>query len=183
MGERIRAFDWRSNPLGTPDQWPQSLRTVIRLMLTTNHPTFVFWGDTNICLYNDAYGASLGPEKNPAILSQPARVAWDEIWPFIGPQIDLVRAGLGATWHENALVPITRLEDVYWTYGYSPIDEEGAPNGVGGVLVLCTETTQQVLIERRQGFEKPYSRGDVIAALEQALGLDGQGFASRVEPA
>ena len=155
MGERIRAFDWRSNPLGTPDQWPQSLRTVVRLMLTTNHPAFAFWGDTNICLYNDAHGASLGPEKNPAMLGQPARVAWDEIWPIIGPQIDSVRAGRGATWPENALIPITRngrLKDVYWTFSYSPIDEEGAPNGVGGVLVLCTETTQQVLIERRQAF-------------------------------
>ena len=155
MGERIRAFDWGSNPLGMPDQWPQSLRTVVRLMLTTNHPTFVFWGDTNISLYNDAYSASIGPEKNPAMLGQSARAAWDEIWPIIGPQIDFVRAGLGATWHENALIPITRngqLEDVYWTYGYSPIDEEGALNGVGGVLVLCTETTQQVLTERRQAF-------------------------------
>ncbi len=57
-------------------------------------------------------------------------------------------AGRGATWHENALVPITRngvREDVYWTYSYGPIDDEGAPGGVGGVLVVCTETTEQVL--------------------------------------
>jgi hypothetical protein len=48
-------------------------------------------------------------------------------------------AGGGATWHENQLVPITRggvREDVYWTYSYGPIDDEQAPHGVGGVLVV-----------------------------------------------
>ncbi len=55
--------------------------------------------------------------------------------------------GQGATWHENALVPITRhgrRENVYWTYGYGPIDDETSANGVGGVLVVCTETTALV---------------------------------------
>ena len=52
--------------------------------------------------------------------------------------------GNGATWHENQLVPITRnghREDVYWTYSYSPIYDDKAPSGVGGVLVICSETT------------------------------------------
>ena len=65
-------------------------------------------------------------------------------------------AGGGATWHENHLVPITRngkREDVYWTYSYGPIDDETAANGVGGVLVVCTETTQQVLSARRAAKE------------------------------
>ena len=61
-------------------------------------------------------------------------------------------SGNGATWHKNQLVPITRngrREDVYWTYGYSPIDDEEAPGGIGGVLVVCTETTAQVLGQRQ----------------------------------
>jgi hypothetical protein len=56
--------------------------------------------------------------------------------------------GGAATWHENQLVPIIRhgeLQDVYWTYSFSPIDDDTAPNHVGGVLVICTETTQQVV--------------------------------------
>jgi signal transduction histidine kinase len=65
--------------------------------------------------------------------------------------------GDSATWHENALVPIVRhgeLQDVYWTYSFGPIDELSAPNGVGGVLVICTETTQQILTERRLTAER-----------------------------
>ena len=64
---------------------------------------------------------------------------------IIGPQIEQVMSGGGATWHENQLVPVTRhgrLEQVYWTYGYSPIDED---DGVGGVLVVCRDVTQEYL--------------------------------------
>ncbi len=66
-------------------------------------------------------------------------------------------AGRGATWHVNALVPITRhgrREEVYWTYSYSPIDDDTATNGIGGVLVVCTETTQQVLANREIATER-----------------------------
>jgi PAS domain S-box-containing protein len=152
MGQRIRAFRWDTTPLGDPRDWSLPLRTAVRILLTTNHPVFIFWGRELICLYNDAYARSLGPEKHPSILGARGRDAWEEIWPIIGPQIELVLSGRGATWQENQLVPIIRhgrREDVYWTYGYSPIDDPAAPAGVGGVLVLCTETTEQVLSAER----------------------------------
>jgi signal transduction histidine kinase/CheY-like chemotaxis protein len=152
MGGRIRAYPWARTPLGEPGSWPQGLRTAVRVLLTTQHPMFIFWGLQHTCLYNDAYCRSLGPEKHPSILGAPGRESWEEIWPIIGPQIEQVMRGEGATWHENQLVPIIRhgqLQDVYWTYGYSPIDEPAFPHGVGGVLVVCTETTEQVLAQQR----------------------------------
>ncbi len=156
MGELIRAWDWSSHPLGAPEHWPGPLKTVVRIMLTTQHPVFIFWGPELFCFYNDAYSRSLGPEKHPSALGRPGLEVWPEIWHIIGPQIDQVMAGEGATWNENHLVPIIRhgeLQDVYWTYGYSPIDAPDAPKGVGGVLVLCAETTRQVLAELRQRSE------------------------------
>jgi len=157
MGERIRAYPWAHTPLGEFQFWPRGLRTAVRILLTTQHPMFLFWGHEHTCLYNDAYSRSLGPEKHPSILGAPGRDAWEEIWPIIGPQIDQVMRGEGATWHENQLVPIIRhgaLQDVYWTYSYSPIDEPEFPHGVGGVLVICTETTEQVLVEQRLSAER-----------------------------
>jgi signal transduction histidine kinase len=157
MGERIRAYPWARTPLGEPQYWPQGLRTAVRVLLTTQHPMFIFWGREHSCLYNDAYSRSLGPEKHPSILGAPGRESWEEIWPIIGPQIEQVMRGEGATWHENQLVPIFRhgaIQDVYWTYGYSPIDEPEFPHGVGGVLVVCTETTDQVLAKRRLSAER-----------------------------
>jgi len=157
MGALMRSHDWAGSSLGPPSRWPQSLRMAVRLMLNTGHPMYVFWGPQGACLYNDAYRESIGPERHPRSLGRPAREVWDEIWPIIGPQIEQVMAGRGATWHVDALVPITRhgrLEDVYWTYSYSPIDDETAPGGVGGVLVVCSETTQQVLAARQLADER-----------------------------
>jgi signal transduction histidine kinase/CheY-like chemotaxis protein len=157
MGERIRAFPWSQTALGAPQNWPQGLRTALRVLLTTQHPVFIFWGAEHTCFYNDAYSRSIGPEKHPAMLGASGRAWWGEIWSIIGPQIEQVMRGGAATWHENQLVPIIRhgqLQDVYWTYSFGPIDELDAPNGVGGVLVICTETTQQVLTERRLKSER-----------------------------
>ncbi len=156
MGALMRAHDWSGSTLGPPSGWPQSLRTVVRLMLNTGHPMYIWWGKDGACLYNDAYRQSIGPERHPGSLGRPAREVWSEIWDIIGPQIDQVMSGQGATWNEDHLVPITRhgkREDVYWTYSYSPIDEESAPRGIGGVLVVCSETTQKVLTERRLAAE------------------------------
>ncbi len=154
MGRLIREKDWDETALGRPEQWPAPLKTMVRLMLTTQHPIFIFWGAKDLlCFYNDSYSRSFGPEKHPRALGAPGRDIFPEIWDIIGPQIDHVMAGRGATWHENHLVPTYRhgrRDEVYWTYSYSPIDDPGSPTGVGGVLVICTETTEQVLLERRR---------------------------------
>ncbi len=145
MGALMRAHDWSLTPLGRPATWPQSLRTAVRLVLNTNHPMFIWWGPNLTQFYNDGYRQTMGPERHPAALGQDGRKCWAEIWNIIGPQIEQVMRGGGATWHENQLVPVTRhgrLEQVYWTYGFSPIDED---DGVGGVLVVCRDVTSDYL--------------------------------------
>jgi PAS domain S-box-containing protein len=145
MGALMRGHDWSLTPLGRPANWPQSLRTAVRLVLNTNHPMFIWWGPHLVQFYNDAYRRTMGPERHPHALGQGGRECWAEIWDIIGPQIDQVMDGGGATWHENQLVPVTRhgrLEQVYWTYGFSPIDED---DGVGGVLVVCRDVTKDYL--------------------------------------
>jgi PAS domain S-box-containing protein len=145
MGALTRAHDWSKTPIGPPDSWPQSLRTAVRILLNTNHPMFIWWGPELIQFYNDAYRQTMGPERHPSALGQRGRDCWAEIWPIIGPQIEQVMSGGGATWHENQLIPVTRygrFEQVWWTYGYSPIDEA---DGVGGVLVVCRDVTKEHL--------------------------------------
>ncbi|MBB3226489.1 PAS domain S-box-containing protein [Luteibacter sp. Sphag1AF] len=152
MGRRTRAFDWAATPLGPPGQWPQGLKTATRLLLGTQHPMFIWWGDELIQFYNDAYARSLGPEQHPSALGARGRECWAHIWPIIGPQIEQVMDNRGSTWNENQIVPILRhgvLEDVCWTYSFSPINEVTAGNGVGGVLVVCAETTEFVLEKQR----------------------------------
>jgi PAS domain S-box-containing protein len=157
MGALMRAHDWTATSLGPPETWPQPLRTTVRLLLNTVHPMYIWWGPELLCFYNDAYRRLIGSERHPASLGRPAREVWEEIWTIIGPQIAVVMAGGGATWQKNALIPITRdgrLDDVYWTYSYSPINDESAAAGVGGVLVICSETTEQVEGARRIADER-----------------------------
>jgi PAS domain-containing protein len=145
MGRLTRAHYWAGTSLGPPSVWPQSLRTAVRLMLTNHHPMFIWWGPDLIQFYNDAYMRTLGPERHPSALGAKGRECWAEIWDIIGPQIKLVMRGEGSTWHDDQLVPITRngaLQQVWWTYGYSPIDLGDA---VGGVLVVCNDVTEQHL--------------------------------------
>jgi two-component sensor histidine kinase/PAS domain-containing protein len=148
MGALMRGLDWTTSPLGSPERWPQALRTAVRLVLNTHHPMFIWWGPELIQFYNDAYARTMGPERHPAALSERGAACWAEIWDIIGPQIEFVMAGKGATWHEDELVPVTRhgrREDVWWTYGFSPIDDDSHPGGVGGVLVVCNDVTKEHL--------------------------------------
>lgn len=157
IGQRIREYDWDNSPLGNPSTWAQALKLTVRLMLSSGHPMFIWWGPDLIQFYNDGYRASIGSDRHPAAIGQQGKICWAEIWPIIGPQIDTVMRGDGSVWRENALVPITRdgkLEDVYWTYTYDPIYDEDAPNNVGGVLVIVAETTRQVLEQQRKSAEE-----------------------------
>jgi PAS domain S-box-containing protein len=145
-GALIRSIDWSKNYLGPVAQWPQSLLTTLSILLNSKFPMFLYWGPELICFYNDAYRPSLGNNgKHPSIMGMRAEDAWVEIWPIIKPLIDQVLAGGEATWSEDQLIPIFRngqIEDVYWTFSYSPAhDESGKP---AGVYVTCTETTQKV---------------------------------------
>ena len=146
MGELTRSFDWSKTAIGSPDTWPQSLRTALSILLNSRFPMFLFWGPDLLCFYNDAYRPSLGNNgKHPGALGKPGIEVWPEIWPTIKPLLDQVLGGGEATWSEDQLIPIYRngqLEDVYWTFSYSPVaDESGTP---AGVFATCAETTEKV---------------------------------------
>jgi len=151
MGQLTRAKDWSKTEVGPEASWPQSLRTTLGILLNSKFPMFLFWGPNHICFYNDAYRPSLGNDgKHPSILGEKGADFWPEIWHFIKPLLDQVLIEGEATWHEDQLLPIYRngkMEDVYWTFSYSPVkNDEGKINGV---LVICNETTDKVKIRKK----------------------------------
>ncbi len=151
MADLTRAFDWSQTPVGPIEQWPDTLLITVNTLLASRHPMFLWWGADLVQFYNDAYRPSIGADKHPSALGQNGIECWPEIWPIIGPQIEAVMTSGEASWHEDQLVPIMRdgkLEDVYWTYGYSPVrDSDGT---ISGTLVVCIETTRRFLAEQRQ---------------------------------
>ena len=62
VGAQMRSHDWSASPLGPPETWPQSLRTVVGLLLQSRFPMFVAWGKELGVLYNDPYAEILRRE-------------------------------------------------------------------------------------------------------------------------
>lgn len=162
-GKLFNSIDWTESPIGIPEAWPDSLKTSLKILFNSRHPMFIWWGPELIQFYNDAYLPSFGKGKHPAAMGQKGKECWPEIWPIIWPQIEGVMNRGTATWHEDQLVPIFRndtIEDCYWTYGYSPIFKENGK--IGGVFVVCTETTTKIIAE----INLRQSEKDLIAAIK-----------------
>ena len=169
MGARMRAFDWARTAVGPVATWPASLRTLVRLLLDTRQPMFLWWGPELTQFYNDGYRQSLGEDRHPAALGARGRDFWADAWPIVGPEIESMLAGGAATWHEDRLVPIRRngrLEDVYWTYGYTPVRDDGG--AVAGVLATVVESTPEVR-ERLARLREIEARTAAGARAETAL--------------
>lgn len=164
MGELIRTKDWSQTPLGTPQTWPQSLKTAVSILLNSRFPMFVWWGPQLLTFYNDAYMVIAG-EKHPEALGTPGPDVWAEIWDVVGPMADQVMQEGTPTWADDQLLYINRfgfVEETYFTFSYSPVfDETGS---VKGVFCACTETTEKVLTTRNLQASENRFRNLVIQA-------------------
>jgi signal transduction histidine kinase len=146
MGELIRNYDWDNSTLGKIENWPLSLRATIGIILHCAFPMFLFWGDELLCFYNDAYRPSLGNDGKHPSIGKKGKEVWPEIWEFIGPIINDVRSTGNSKIFKDQLLPIYRngnLEDVYWTFTYSPAYND--TGHIAGVFVTCSETTEKVI--------------------------------------
>lgn len=148
-GSIMRGVDWATTPLGSVEQWPQSLRTCVRIILTSRQPMFVWWGSDLINLYNDAYKTIVGG-KHPAALGRPAKEVWKEIWDQVSPRAEFaIRANEG-TYDESLLLLMERYgykEETYYTFSYSPVPNE--LGGVGGIICANTDDTERIVGERQ----------------------------------
>jgi PAS domain S-box-containing protein len=151
MGERMRSLDWSKTPLGSPERWSQTLRMMVRLLLANRFPILLWWGPQYVSIYNDAYRPILGT-KHPWALGLPVKECWSEIWHVLQPLIDTPYSGGPATWLEDLCVEINRhgfIEETHFTVAYSPVPDEAAHRGIGGVVAMVHETTEKVVGERR----------------------------------
>jgi signal transduction histidine kinase/CheY-like chemotaxis protein len=155
----IRDFDWASTSLGSPDCWPQSLKTAVRIMLTSQQPIWIGWGDELIYLYNDPYKSIIGG-KHPWALGRPTRMVWHEIWEDIAPLLTRPMEEGEGTYVEAQLLIMERNgfpEETYYTFSYSPIPN---PDGsAGGIFCANTDDTQRVISERQLSLLRELASG------------------------
>ena len=185
VGALMRSQDWSASPLGSPDTWPQSLRTVVSLLLQSRFPMFVAWGRELGFLYNDSYAEILGA-KHPRALGRRFYDIWSEIWPDISPLIDAAMAG-EASYREDLPLVLNRKgydEQAWFTFSYSPVRDETGQ--VAGMFCAVSETTQRILVERALRDSEGRHRALVAASSyalyrmnadwSNMLALEGQGF-------
>src|SRR5829696_8303633 len=98
MGELTRNFHWADSPLGTPDTWTASLRSAVSILLNSQFPMFIWWGEELITIYNDSYKIIAG-DKHPQLLGESGRAGWSEIWEDLAPLVGNVFKG-ESTWSE-----------------------------------------------------------------------------------
>ncbi|MGG5820274.1 response regulator [Falsiroseomonas sp. HW251] len=145
----VRAKDWASTPLGPPETWPRSLKTAVRIMLTSRQPIWIGWGEELTYLYNDAYKTIIGG-KHPWALGRPTAEVWREIWGEIGPMLATAMRGDEGTYVEEQLLIMERNgypEETYYTFSYSPVPKD--EGGAGGIICANTDDTQRVIGERQ----------------------------------
>lgn len=151
-GALMRAHDWSKSPLGHPDSWPQSLLSIVGMLLHSKFPMFCAWGPELGFLYNDPY-AEILEAKHPAALGSRFHDIWAEIWDDIFPIIEQAMQG-NATYHQNLPLITNRKgydEQTWFTFSYSPLRDESGK--VAGMFCAVMETTEQVLTERHRAEE------------------------------
>ncbi|MBK7885727.1 MAG: PAS domain-containing protein [Chitinophagaceae bacterium] len=148
MGRLINSIDWSKTAVGIPDNWPQSLRSTINIILESHFPMCIAWGTEFIQFYNDSYKSILGANKHPA-LGICFKETFAEIWDIISPMLYGVMNGKSVGLNEFML-PLNRngyTEECYFTFSYSPIRDESGK--VGGVLITIIEITEQVISRKK----------------------------------
>ncbi len=158
MGALMRAHDWASTPLGSPDTWPQPLRCMVATCLNSPLLGTVLWGSELRMLYNDAYIPSMG-ERHPAALGRPIHEVWGDAWSEVSrPFLNTMATGEGFE-RRDVRLNITRhgkLETTWWDFSAAPIrDEAGC---IVGLLHQGVETTAQVrALEASKAAEERYA--------------------------
>jgi signal transduction histidine kinase/CheY-like chemotaxis protein len=182
LGARMRAIDWSETPLGPVHAWPQSLKTCMRIILTSRQPMFVWWGEELINLYNDAYKAIVGG-KHPDALGQPARVVWREIWDQIAPRAATAMRANEGTYDEALLLIMERngyAEETYYTFSYSPVPND--QGGTGGIICANTDDTLKIISERQLAVLRELAtrtadvrtQGDLFGPIANALATNAR---------
>lgn len=162
MGALMRATDWEATPFGRVENWPQSLRTAVSIMLESPFAMVVAWGPDFRFFYNDRYQPILGA-KHPAALGRAGAEIFPEVWAVVGPEFERVRRGESFA-IDDWYLPLERNgypENCWFTLAYSPIRDE--TGGVGGLLAVVADTTVRVDSERRLATLRDLAQSAAIA--------------------
>jgi PAS domain S-box-containing protein len=153
MGAAFRAHDWSDSPLGTPENWPHQLKTLVGILLASDQPMFIGWGPQHILLYNDGYAEMLA-NRHPGSLGRPFFEVWPEVRGELTPFFDAVGRGEPVHMADLALDLDRpgRAVEAHFAFSYTPVRDDGG--AVAGLFCACIETTDKIISERQSSFAR-----------------------------
>jgi PAS domain S-box-containing protein len=166
LGCLVATFDWASTSIGPIATWPQSLKTSASLILRSQVPIVMLWGEDGVMIYNDAYAVFAGG-RHPQLLGSKVREGWPEVADFNDHVMTVCLAGGTLAYRDQELIlnRSGKPEQVWLNLDYSPIlDESGKP---AGVIAIVVETSEKVAAERWRASELERQR----QMFEQAPGF------------
>ncbi|KPF62831.1 hypothetical protein IP69_19825 [Bosea sp. AAP35] len=145
----IATFDWSATSLGAIEHWPQTVRSIVGMMLQSPVPIVTLWGEPGVMIYNDAYSVFAGG-RHPRLLGSNVREGWPEVADFNDNVVRTVfRQGQTLSYKDQELT-LNRgggPAQVWMNLDYSPLlGGDGAPLGV---IAFVVETTEKVVADRQ----------------------------------
>lgn len=138
----IHSIDWTNHPLGSPANWPASLRISLNTVLDSEIPMLLFWQSEYYCFYNDAFIESLDTtNKHPGAMGKKAEEVWKESWTDIKHIVDRVYHQEESVSYEDYSFPL-----FHNNISFGPVRDE--EENVTAVLAICRESTSAIDAER-----------------------------------
>ena len=167
-------IDWSMTPFGQVRAWSPLLRSTVRLVMESPHPSILYWGESHLCLPNDAAVPTIG-DRLESVIGRPLTEGFPETISEVAPRYARVLAGEPAyqSLYRRQFPRNGRLEDSWYDVSYTPVRE--ADRSGAGVLVVFLERTQEVLALRRLATVNQLASITEVAsrraALERALAV------------
>ncbi|HEX8522371.1 MAG TPA: PAS domain S-box protein [Tepidisphaeraceae bacterium] len=143
--------DWSQTSLGPIDRWPQSLRTLVDMLLAHPLPMILLWGPELIQIYNDGYARLVG-SKHPAALGIPTRDCWAEVAHITDPIYDRVLQHGESVTLEDHRLPLAcndgASNPVFVSACYSPARDD--TGHVAGIFITLIDTTDKIHADQQR---------------------------------
>lgn len=132
MAAQINSLDWTATPLGPIVSWPGTLLHSVNLILDSNLPMVIFWGEEKIQIFNDAYAqlaAADDRQKYSSCLGRPCTSDWENIPQGLALLLDELRE----TGRPRS------LRDDTWSLNFTVL--RSSDGETGGVFLVFTDQT------------------------------------------
>lgn len=167
VADLIVEYDWSGTWLGALDDWSDTVRSTVALILRSPVPMVLLWGEDGVMIYNDAYSVFAG-QRHPGLLGSKVREGWPEVADFNDNVMKVGLAGQTLAYKDQELT-LHRFgapEQAWMNLDYSPIVDDAGRSI--GVIAIVLETTERVQAARAlQALNEDLERQVLERAREQ----------------